>query len=598
MVAIAKNHRAQITFWFSLSLLFALFYAILALHEAFGHDYVVQDDARQHVFWTYRFLDSELFQQDLLADYFQSVAPRGYTSVYRLFAGLGVDPIWLHKLLPAGISLLVTIYGFGVSQQLLPLPMAGFFTTLLLNQSLWMKDDLSSATPVAFVCPIFLAFLYYLMKERLWPCLVAIAIQGLFYPQCVFIFAGVLILRLWQRSPGGKWQWSDRRWDYQFSGAGLVVVVLVMLPYLLQSSEFGPTISATAARSLPTFAYKGWSEFFVSDWWKFWACGKRSGMFPSEWCRPGYGAISFSTEDQDSWIKILFGVPQVVFGLALPWLLKRPQRFPLAAKVSNKVTLLPRVLLVSISLYFVAHLLLFRLHLPNRYTEHSFRIVSALAAGIAVTLIFDALLRAGMGVRRSQHRNRRFTAQGLIIVLTLVLVLYPHSIRFGGRALPITGFQIGQQPQLYQFFAQQPKDILIASLSPEVNNLPSFSRRSIFVGSKGFTLPYHVGYYRQASQRIAEVMQAQYTPDLAQLQAMISRTGIDFWLLEKSAFAPNYLDTNVFAVEYASVAQPLKTQVQAGTQPALAQVAQRCTVFQAGDSMVIDTKCITEKTAA
>lgn len=42
-----------------------------------------------------RFLDSELFPQDLIADYFQSVAPWGYKAFYRVITSLDIDPIFL-----------------------------------------------------------------------------------------------------------------------------------------------------------------------------------------------------------------------------------------------------------------------------------------------------------------------------------------------------------------------------------------------------------------------------------------------------------------------------------------------------------------------
>jgi len=88
-----KVSRTQQVFWLSLSLTFAAIYAYPALQEALSHDYIVQDDARQHVFWMRRFLDSQLFSGDLIADYFQSVAPWGYATFYRLFATVGVDPM-------------------------------------------------------------------------------------------------------------------------------------------------------------------------------------------------------------------------------------------------------------------------------------------------------------------------------------------------------------------------------------------------------------------------------------------------------------------------------------------------------------------------
>ena len=62
----------------SISLGFAVFCCYLALREGFSSQWVVQDDARQHVFWMLRYLDPQLFPDDLIADYFQSVAPVGY----------------------------------------------------------------------------------------------------------------------------------------------------------------------------------------------------------------------------------------------------------------------------------------------------------------------------------------------------------------------------------------------------------------------------------------------------------------------------------------------------------------------------------------
>jgi hypothetical protein len=60
----------------------------------------VQDDAQQHVFWMRRFIDPQLFPNDLIADYFQSVAQPGYKAIYQLAAAIGIDPMVFNKLLP------------------------------------------------------------------------------------------------------------------------------------------------------------------------------------------------------------------------------------------------------------------------------------------------------------------------------------------------------------------------------------------------------------------------------------------------------------------------------------------------------------------
>jgi len=75
MPGVINDNKRNRLFWLTLSFTFAILYSFLALQEAFSSEYVIQDDARQHVFWTRRFLDSNLFPNDLIADYFQSVAP-------------------------------------------------------------------------------------------------------------------------------------------------------------------------------------------------------------------------------------------------------------------------------------------------------------------------------------------------------------------------------------------------------------------------------------------------------------------------------------------------------------------------------------------
>lgn len=170
------NKSSPWVIWFSLSLAFAALYGLLALKQAFSGEYIVQDDARQHVFWMQRFLDPELFPNDLIANYFQSVAPAGYATFYRLLAFVGIGPILLSKLLPIVLGLITTGYCFGVCMQLFPVPMTGFIGALLLNQNLWMQDGLISATPKAFIYPLFLAFLYYVLRRSLILCGSAIAL--------------------------------------------------------------------------------------------------------------------------------------------------------------------------------------------------------------------------------------------------------------------------------------------------------------------------------------------------------------------------------------------------------------------------------------
>ncbi|MEQ9355482.1 hypothetical protein [Coleofasciculus chthonoplastes] len=553
-----KKSSPKVIFWFTLSLTFAALYSILALQQVFRGEYVVQDDARQHVFWMRRFLDPELFPQDLIADYFQSVSPLGYTTVYKLMAGVGIDPIWFSKLLPVILGLITTGYCFGVCLQLLPVPMAGFIASLLLNQSLWMQDDLGSATPRAFLYPLFFMFLYYLLKKSSALVNLSLALIGLFYPSFIFIAVGILVLRLWDWE---SWQprLSSNRHDYLLCATGIGVALLVLLPYALSSSEFGPVITVAEARTLPEFEAGGRASFFHDDkFWRFWFSARNSGIRLS--LNPASLGASF----------LLFMIPLY------------PRQFPLVKQVNREVRLLLQILVCSLIMFFIAHALLFKLHLPSRYTMHSLRIVLPLAAALALTLILDGLLYAGLNKKRS------LLAVVIVAIISTVTVFYPSL--FWQKYFPNPGYRIGTVSPLYEFFQQQPKDILIASLAEEVNNLPVFSQRSILVGSE-YAIPYHIGYYRPFRRRVFELIQAQYSQDLADVSNFIQKYDIDFWVLEQGTFTPQYIADLRWFKEFAPTQDALANLKQ-GITPALSKVIDKCSVYETGRFTVLQADCI------
>lgn len=555
-----QTSKYPLIFWFSLSLTTSVIYALLALQKAFSAAHVIQDDARQHVFWMQRFLDAELFPNDLIADYFQSVAPVGYTALYHLMATWGISPILLHKLLPMVLSAIATAYAFHLCLQLFPIPLAGFLTTLLLNQSLWMQDGLISATPKAFFYPLFLAFLYYLISARLLATCVTLILLGLFYPQGVLISAVILLLRLvkWKK----KIFYLSNNWkEYQFSGIGLIVAFFILLPYALSASDFGPTIAGSQAEILPEFLPKGRSQFFIKDPWQFWFHG-RSGIGLATILTPAF----------------------MVAGFFLPIMRRFPARFSLNQEIKPGIIVLNQLVFASFCLFFAAHGLLFRLHLPSRYTQHTLRIVMALAAAIALTLSINALWSFAI----KPGRQLLFPIMGILFV---GLIFYPQLTMSN---FPWTYYQVGQQPELYQFFQQQPKDSLIASLSEEANNLPTFAQRSILTGRE-YAIPYHWGYYSQFRERTLDLIQAQYSPDLGDIQELIKKYHINFWLVERGAFTPGYLSPNRWLNQY-QVTHEAIAQLSAGKLPAIANYLDRCYVFESNGLVVLNAPCLSNMT--
>ncbi|MEK0187369.1 hypothetical protein WMG39_21305, partial [Microcoleus anatoxicus PTRS2] len=359
----ATNHddksRSPTIFWLALSLTFAAIYGWLGLRQAFGSEYIVQDDARQHVFWMMRFVDRQLFPNDFIANYFQSISPTGYSTLYKIAATIGISPLLLHKILPLFLSLISTYYCFSIALEILPVPMTGFIASLLLNQHMWMTDDLASTTPRAFIYPIFLAFLYYLLRRSLLPCLGAIALIGLFYPPYALVAAGILVLRLleWEK---GSLRLSRDRTNYLFCTTGLGVVFLVMLPYAVDKSEFGPAYTAAEAKTMPEFAPQGRNAFFRPNPLDYWLTGRGSGMFPKSLFTPVTHCAAW------------------LFPLLLVW----RSHFPVAKQIQSNIWLLLQLFLASLVMFLAAHATIFKLYQPGRYTAYSLRFIVVFLSAI------------------------------------------------------------------------------------------------------------------------------------------------------------------------------------------------------------------------
>ncbi|MBD1829815.1 hypothetical protein NDI47_11055 [Microcoleus vaginatus GB1-A2] len=557
-----RTSRSHTIFWLTLSLTFATVYAILGLTQVFSAEYMVQDDARQHVFWMMRFVDPELFPNDFIANYFQSVAPAGYSTLYKLAATIGIHPLFFHKILPLFLGLISTYYCFGLCLEMLPVPMTGFIASLLLNQHMWMTDDLASTTPRAFIYPIFLAFLYYLSRSSLLPCLGAIALIGLFYPPYALVAAGILVLRLlcWKN---GRLRLSGDRTNYLFCSTGLGVIFLVMLPYALDNSEFGPTYTAAEAKQMAEFVPSGRNAFFRPNPKDYWLTGRGSGMFP----------------------KSLFTPVTHCVGLLFPLLLFLRSAFPLANQIQSKVWLLLQLFLASSAMFLAAHATIFKLYQPGRYTAYSLRFIVVLITAISLTLIIDGVGYWASKTATTVHL-KSLVALITTAIIAVAVVLYPCF----AKKFPTVGYVEGKMPALYKFFEQQPKDILIASIATDTDHLPTFSQRSVLV-AKEYAVPYQKGYYNKYRQRLNDLIRAQYTPERAVLQNFINSYGVDFWMVDRNALTLQYVKDDGWLNQFDTTPEAMLSLKQ-GKIPVLASAMTSCAVFQNEIVVVLDASCI------
>ncbi|VEP11431.1 conserved membrane hypothetical protein [Hyella patelloides LEGE 07179] len=559
-MTIKKNCDRSWQLCFIITLVAPIVYGLLDLQTAFQGDWIVQDDARQHVFWMMRYLDPELFPNDLIADYFQSVAPFGYTSLYKVAASFGIDPLVFNKLVPVGLRLVITYYFFLLCREIFPVPIGCAISTLLLNHNIWLKDDIVSGTPRAFLYPFLIAFLYYFTKQSLIPCLITIVLLSWFYPQTVFLASGMLVMRLikWQGliptlSPNQEYRY--------FSLIGLTVAFLVMLPYAIKTSDYAPIITRAEAILMPEFHYGGRSNFFKGSIFEY-LVGRGNGVMIST---------------------AVFSPIILISSLFLPLVIKKSHKFTLAKKINANLDNLVKLLIASLGMYILAHIVLFRLHLPSRYTTHSLRIVVTISAGITITVVLDYLFKSF----KKKFNTRQSKVFSSLVIFAIALLTYSS---FFDPFSP-TGYKIGSYPELYHFFQQQPKDIMIASLVKEADNLPTFTKRSTLV-SREYAIPYQLGYYKPFRRKIRDLITAQYSNNLQKVQQIIRKYNISYWLIEEESFTSEYVIKNRWFKQYKLEHEQAISNLENNQIPIVKAYQDTCQAFSTNKFTVIETQCL------
>ncbi|MEO0868205.1 MAG: hypothetical protein AAFY17_07105 [Cyanobacteria bacterium J06642_11] len=541
-----KNRRI----WLVASVLIAVLYGVLFWRIVFAGPYTIPDDGRQHLFWMLRYVDPSAFPNDIIADYFQSVAPIGYKGLYWAGAKLGVHPFLLSKLLPPIIGLLGTIYCFYLTMTAIPSPLVAFTGTVILNQSLWMWNELASATPKAFNILLLLVFLFYTVRQRFLPVAIALGLQALFYPQTVFISVAVLGIRvIWPRRYGNAWQ---------FFVLGLLVAVAGLLPYALDTSPYGPVVTVEQAQAMVEFQPGGRNAFFYDDPLRYWLLAARSGFFPPV-------------------------VPVTICAsLLLPLLCRF--RLSLLKTITAEGSIFHQLGLASLLMFLVSHGVLFRLHLPSRYSRHSLKVIVAISAAMVLVALVDTLLRC--------LNRKRVWQQGVallvVAVFSMITVGYPTLLDSFLNVVYVNSDRLA----LYEYLQQQPQDIQIASLTKEAENIPTFTGRSVLV-SPGHSLAYHQGYYGQIRPKILALMMAQYTPDIEVLRSVIQQYNIDFWLVDDKSFNLDTLSDQWFGQFETELTRAMEQLQQ---QPSALQTRlSTCTVVSDSGRQLISADCLLEE---
>ncbi len=576
MQTIYKNRN---TLFRILTLFIAAVYGILICSHALGEDFVIQDDGRHHIFWMVRYVDAELLPNDLIADYFQSVAPVGYKFFYFAISKLGIKPIFLSQIIPIILGVLTSYLLYAFCLNIYNSPFFAFLTTTLMGQHLWMEDDLISGTPRAFVYPILLGFLLSFQENKFLWTVTALLLSGLFYPSLLLVLFGFLILeallkrRKFFNEFGELFQYLKSKaqepkvsnlfkYDVAKFGAYSLICIFVIIYYALKPSEFSPQIFLDAAWNMPEVFSGGRSKFFSSNFVSYFVTGSRSGLFSPTFYDPN---------------TIL-----VVYLFPIGYYLHLKNNHNNKRNINHSILLKP--FLSAIVLFLLAHILLFRLYFPNRYTLHVTQLILCVYAGLTLQFILSALWSF-------KNKFAGIITKSFAIAIVAVFLAAPFVF---ADTFTVTKFEHGTHEELYLYLKQQPKDIMVSTLNGEGDNLSSFAHRSVLV-SREQALPWHLGYYRQIRQRVTDSLKAHYTNDPKILESFVEQYDIDYFLISASEFTnrEGFLGNKwlrQFEDGYYSALNSFDKY-----QPLIFKYRKACSTLQDQSLVLIKAQCILEK---
>jgi hypothetical protein len=345
----------------------------------------------------------------------------------------------------------------------------------------------------------------------------------------------------------------------------LALSAAALLPLEVAGRPYGPVATGELARQMPEFGPAGRLEFFESDPYRFWIANPASGL---------------DLRKRDA----LLGRVPVQFELAalaasLPLLLLARRRLPIVAALNPRSIILVQLLLASIAMFLLAHLLVFRLYLPNRYIKWSVQLVVACAAGLGLGM--TALLLA----ERFRAHWRAGTAIALALMLATGLACYPtayHTFYVDNRFPRISAYLIGQ-----------PKDTLVAGLPGAVSSIPPFSGRPV-LHSMEHALPFHLGYHALMTERLEATIRAFYAESPDEVLEFADEYGVDIFLV----------DVHVYDATYAEEFWPSRMGPSEGYLPlvrelfeegkryALRDAAVRCPRFVENKVAVVPRRCV------
>lgn len=477
---------------------------LIAHHSAFFSPYIINDDARQQLFWMQRWLDPNLYPPDLLNQYARLYVPWGVQGVYYL-ASFFMGPLAFSKIL-CGILYIST----GTLIYLTGRQVGGKKLGLCILSIYWFipffLHAMSGGLARAFATPLLFFFLYgWLVKSR-WIVALALLLQSLFIPYVFILCGGAsgLAWIIWRLKLSSSPPFLVCSGD--FLVAALACALLLGWKWQMSRAGFGPLPWQSEMVGNPEFSASG--RFLILP---------VPSILHELFIRPFEFIAPFRDgNNMIGIVGVIVIIPVMIFGgLHSDWDKWRPYLIPLVCLATS-----------SLLLYAAARILLFKLFLPSRYLEYSVNVGYCLVMGICLHgLIFNRLSLS----------NRK-------VAICLGLIFLLGCMRNTGIGL----YDYSQDKALYTAVQDNtPVGAMIAGPPHLMDNVLTFGKRNVFA-SYELAHPWNMGYWSILKPRLMEFFEAYYSNDRGKVAVFCRKNRIDYLVVDKRNFAKEFIGGKPF----------------------------------------------------
>ncbi len=523
-----------------------LVYLALAFFQPFTLRYdpwVIQDDARQFLAWMPRLTDPGAMRGDLIADYWQSVSPPLYRLPFAVLAWMGVAPPVTALLAPALLFPLTVLALWPVALRLLGRPIPAFCGAALVMIYLIHEDSLYSSTPRALATPLVLLFVHGLLSNHPRAILVALTLLALVYPApaitCLAML-GLWHVRLFPR-PGVD---LSRRSIALVGGAALLVAG-AGLSFRGEVARWQPVLTIAEVASIPSMTTPGARSSIVQANGRIgWVCSSRIGFLP-EIVHCGRREIG-----PGALVNLLMLLPMLLLG----WRALR------RGDPADPDRLYALAVAAALICWTAAALVLFKLHLPSRYSQ---RVL------VPLELLGATRFATGLLAARWTEGTRR------IVGKVAAIALLPAFLSPGPKLTrPLVAPAVAR-------IAALPAETRIAGVADELNLVPALTGRAVLATTE-HDIPYQLGYYRPFHRQLRDSVSAVTSPHREVIGRFVRQHAVDVVAVDA-----HVLSTGRLTPRYRATLPEFRPVTAV---PALASAP--CRSFTGGQLILFDGKCL------